>query len=317
MTSALTLFLVLAFPLLAFGVPSEKLTDTLRQGRRPPRQCSNTCYPGKGKAYQECGGSRNTNSDCYLSVCEQTNLGGKIHAGYRCVPYYVEPSYPPYPRYTPEPRETFAPVPDIPCADTCRDSQTLADDDCMSQGNLIAGCRVDSACTLSTGSGYQCAAYDGVTGTKTFVASLDGLELIIQYSWGIGQFDIDSATEFLGDKVGVSCDTSGTYIEFLGDNTSEAGTESYIISISDALNAGAWSGSTIVNLYAGWFSDPQSGPITISASLRDASSGAPIPNSEISIQATTSEQTGCSTYLLGQVSITELADSVSLEIAPQ
>lgn len=123
---------------------------------------------------------------------------------------------------------------------------------------------------------------------------------------------------FLGDKVGSTCDFStGAFIEFQGDNTSEGGTETYIVRISEALDAAAWSGSTTVDLFAGWFGETQEGPITISASLRDASSGVPIANSEISISATTEGQNSCSTFLLGQVVITELADSVSLEITPQ
>lgn len=305
------------FPFLALSVPSEKLAGLARPGGPPARECSSTCYPGKGKAYQECGRGSSANPDCVLQVCQMSNLGGQIHAGYRCAPIYIEPSYPPWPRYTPEPRETFAPVPGVDCAATCRDSQTLADDDCMLEGNPIAGCRVDSTCSLSTGSGFQCAAYSGISETKTYVASLDGLELIVHYQWSSGQYDLDSATEFLGDKVGTFCGSSGSYIEFQGDNTSEAGTESYIVNIADAFNSGAWSGSTTISLYGGWYYDPQTGPINISVSLRDASNGTPIANSEISISATTDAQEDCSPYLLGQVTITELVDSVSLEITSQ
>lgn len=318
MSLSITIAVLLAFPLIVSGIPSENLGTSDKQRGPPVRTCSSTCFPGKGKAAKECGTGRNTNPDCFLQVCQLSNLGGQIKAGYKCTPFFIEPSFPPFPRFTPEPRETFAPVPEVECPAVCRESEFTADEDCTSGGFAIAGCRVDSVCSTSTGSGFQCAAYDGITDTQTFIPSISGLELIVQYQWSAGQFDLDSATEFLGDKVGSTCDFfSGTFIEFQGDDTSEGGTESYIVRISDALDASAWSGSTTVNLFAGWYSEPQEGPITISASLRDSATGFPIANSEISISATTDAQTSCSTFLLGQVVITELADSVSLEIIPQ
>lgn len=319
MTSCILIFVfLLAVPLLTSAVPAEKLGFPVRQGGPPANTCSYTCYPGKGKAYKLCGRGRNANPNCYLDVCYTTNLAGKIHAGYRCAPYYVQPSYEPWPRYTPQPGITIAPVPDVPCPTTCRSSQTLAEDDCIYDGLPVAGCRSDTTCSLSTGSGFQCAAYAGVTDTKTFVSSLSGLELVVQYQWSFSQYDLDSATSFLGDKVGSTCtDYSGAYIEFRGDDTSEAGMETYIVRVGDARDASAWTSSTIVDLYAGWFASANSGSFTISASLRDSSTFAPVANSEISISTTTVSQNDCSPHLLGQVVITELADSVSLEIVPQ
>lgn len=316
MTSSVVFILLLAMPMLAFGVPGEQLGFLERPGR-PTDTCSYTCSPGKGKAYKACGRGNTQNPGCYLDICYLTTLSGQLHAGYSCYPAYVEPSYGPWPRYTPEPRETTAPVPDVPCPATCRESQTLADDDCTYDGLPIAGCQSDSTCSLAVGSGYQCAPYQGVSETKTFISSLSGLELIVRYQWFAGQYDLDTSTEFLGDKPGSTCSTSsGQYIEFLGDNTSGGGAEVYIIQIGDSLANGAWGGSTTVKLYGHWYASSEKDPFTIFASLRDASTGAPIANSEISISVHATYKYSCPTELLGHITITDLGGSVSLEITP-
>lgn len=310
--------LLLFLPLSVFGVPSENLKNVLHQGRNSrPRGCSDVCRPGKGTAFQECGNSRRPNPDCELQVCQQTNLGGQIHAGYKCTPRFIEPSFPPFPRFTPEPRETFAPVPTLDCPEVCRESQFLAEDDCSLDGFPVAGCRSDSVCSTTSGSGFQCVPFEGVTETTVFLQSIDGLELLLEYQWGPGQFDLDSSTEFLGSSVGTACGNSGTFIEFLGDNVSEGGVELYVVRISDALDAGAWSGSTTVGLFGGWFGDVPPGTITISASLRDASSSIPIANSEVFIVVTPNGESGCLDNQLGEITITQLSDSVSLEIVAQ
>lgn len=89
--------------------------------------------------------------------------------------------------------------------------------------------------------------------------------ILITYNWENNpSSDLDTATTFLGTTVGWSCGINNAYIIWYGDNTSTSATEQVLIHFKDALNNNLWSGSTTVQLAAGWHSPAGgSGPILI------------------------------------------------------
>ena len=57
------------------------------------------------------------------------------------------------------------------------------------------------------------------------VDSIQGLVLVIKYSWPANLEDLDTATVFLGSTVGFGCQDSSTYVQWTGDDLSYGGTE--------------------------------------------------------------------------------------------
>jgi hypothetical protein len=94
--------------------------------------------------------------------------------------------------------------------------------------------------------------------------SVDGLVLTVAYTWAANQTDLDTGTYFLGQAQGFSCTpANGTYLTFTGDNSGAAGSESYTIALGRAWTDGKWSGSTTVQLRAGWFGNTDKGKATM------------------------------------------------------
>jgi hypothetical protein len=80
-----------------------------------------------------------------------------------------------------------------------------------------------------------------------------GLVLTVTFSWSFSQTNLDSGIFFLGFGQGVFCVPGNTtYLTFSGDNTRFGGSESYTVALGRALADGRWSGSTLVQLRAGW-----------------------------------------------------------------
>lgn len=78
--------------------------------------------------------------------------------------------------------------------------------------------------------------------------------IYIIYDWGgTGQRDLDTNTVFLGEENGYACGDGGIYTSWTGDDTSENGREHTRVDVFQALNDGAWSGSTTIEAYAGWY----------------------------------------------------------------
>jgi hypothetical protein len=79
------------------------------------------------------------------------------------------------------------------------------------------------------------------------------LVLTVTFSWTFSDLNLDSGIFFLGFGQGVFCTTKNTtYLTFSGDNTRFGGSESYTVALGRALADGQWSGSTSVQLRAGW-----------------------------------------------------------------
>lgn len=91
-------------------------------------------------------------------------------------------------------------------------------------------------------------------------------DLAVLYIWeGTGMRDLDTSTSFLGEVVGYACGEGGVYVEWVtGDDVSLNGRERVNIAVRKAHSDGAWSGSTTINLAAGWHTPAGgSGPATV------------------------------------------------------
>jgi len=76
------------------------------------------------------------------------------------------------------------------------------------------------------------------------------LEII--YSWPSGQNDLDSVTTFLGQSVGFGFGSTGSYIQFFGDNVNN-GPERVIIDLQKAYLDDLISGNLSIDCYADWY----------------------------------------------------------------
>jgi hypothetical protein len=71
--------------------------------------------------------------------------------------------------------------------------------------------------------------------------------------------DLDCGVYFLGSAQGINClPKDDAYIYYSGD-ASGTGVEYFTVSLGDSFTDIAWSGSTMVNLRAGWFGDTDYG----------------------------------------------------------
>jgi hypothetical protein len=94
---------------------------------------------------------------------------------------------------------------------------------------------------------------------------IDGLVLKITYSWSADKKDLDTATTFLGTRVGNKCGSS-PYMNFTGDDIGLGGQETVNVFLGQSYKAGLWKNKTTIDMYAGWFGATNRGPATVSLS---------------------------------------------------
>jgi hypothetical protein len=111
--------------------------------------------------------------------------------------------------------------------------------------------------------------------------SVDGLVLYVSYQWALNQKDLDSGIFFLGFAQGYSCSPeSTTYLTFGGDEYN--GGEFYTISLGKAWANGQWTGSTTVELRAGWNGNVNQGLASLTLFTTHLVNGTPVnDNNEI------------------------------------
>ena len=83
-------------------------------------------------------------------------------------------------------------------------------------------------------------------------------DLIVKYSWGIGQEDLDSKTSAFGEVGGTLCGYGYYYVLFGGDDQKEGGEEFCRVRVGQAKIDDMWSDSCTINCSAGWY-DPETG----------------------------------------------------------
>jgi hypothetical protein len=143
------------------------------------------------------------------------------------------------------------------------------------------------------------------------------LVLYISYSWG-GNYcalaDFDGAVYFLGGARGFSCNPfRDAYIAYSGDGYGPFGSETFQVYLGKASTDGQWSGSTTVQLRAGWrFPDLGLVNVTLSTKRFLADGTSVDDNNTISFVVDPPRATGCpsplanatvSIYASGTVSI--------------
>lgn len=152
--------------------------------------------------------------------------------------------------------------------------------------------------SYSTESGVGSESAGSVSAT---VPNLTGLELVVRYSWPLNEVDLDTGTEFLGQKVGFDCGTS-PYMQFSGDNTSSGGSETVTVRLAQARADGKWKDDTVVNFNAGWFSR-EGGPATVRTFLQNASTKEEVSGTGLATVITPGSQNGCSATLVGRITV--------------
>jgi hypothetical protein len=98
-----------------------------------------------------------------------------------------------------------------------------------------------------------------------------GLVLYIAYGWSgkSERYDLDGGVFFLGGARGPTCEPHvSTYMSFSGDVYGPSGKEEFNVNLGKALVDGKWSGSTTVQLRAGWFDSDSGGQATITMSTK-------------------------------------------------
>lgn len=150
--------------------------------------------------------------------------------------------------------------------------------------------------------------------TSVSVNTIQGLQLIVRYSWPRDESDLDSSTTFAGQTVGFGCEAFVTqYLnQSSGDDTSRGGTETVIIGLDEARLAGEWSTETKVVFNAGWFLR-EAGPASLTMSLLNGTSMNEIPGTGLSTVIIPGSQSGCSTTVVAELSIS-LDDEVNLRL---
>ncbi|KAL3927343.1 MAG: hypothetical protein SGBAC_013124 [Bacillariaceae sp.] len=136
--------------------------------------------------------------------------------------------------------------------------------------------------------------------------SLDGLQLVIQYSWPLDQRDLDSGTSFLSTKVGYQCGNGGQHMSYSGDDTGAGGTETIRIDLGKSFEQNEWSEQVPVKLHAHWYSNAGSGPATVTVFTETKLTGGSVvagPRT-FSFPINPLGSNGCATRLVGTVIVT-------------
>ncbi len=133
---------------------------------------------------------------------------------------------------------------------------------------------------------------------------LEDYDLQITYTWTQERYDLDTGTEFLGDRVGDGYDDAD-YMEFTGED--EAGREVVTIDLYEAFLADAWDDFVEIGLRADWFTESGGvGPATVTIALKHKTTGE-LRNS-VQLPIAPGSRTGPATTLVGTVIITESGD---------
>lgn len=144
---------------------------------------------------------------------------------------------------------------------------------------------------------------DATAKLQTDCLLLNDYDLYIEYKWPLSERDLDTSTRFLSGNVGYECGSNGAFLNWSGDNTSAGGTETVIIDLDAAFDAGLWDDTVDVDLYAGWYIPNQgSGPATLTVGLRHQETGEIIEVDSQVIQP--GAQNGCADTFVGFASVT-------------
>lgn len=156
----------------------------------------------------------------------------------------------------------------------------------------------------------------GTNQSTVSVPSLDGLELLISFTWPMDQPDLDTATSFLEGRVGYSCG-SATYMSFSGDYVSSCGEETVVVELDRARIDGVWDDGITIRLFAHWYNGRGVGPATLRMVLRDSDTKTQVSSTRLSrpIDPAISGG-GCSTSPVAELVI-QVTDRVTMTLFAQ
>jgi hypothetical protein len=139
--------------------------------------------------------------------------------------------------------------------------------------------------------------------------SVEGLVLVVEYSWPADKNDLDTGTFFLGSSVGYGCDGESPYMSFTGDDTGLGGKETVTVALGQSFKETQWANETSVVLNAGWFQPPHRGPASIAISIRyDFTNGTRLDGGLVSFVVDPGVQSGCSST---EVAVARISSSGS------
>lgn len=146
--------------------------------------------------------------------------------------------------------------------------------------------------------------------------SIEGLYLVVEYTWPADRTDLDTSTSFLEDTAGFGCGSAGAYLQFSGDNVAGGGTEQVRVNLGDSFADGRWSSEVNVELNAGWYGSFNKGPATVNVYTARQTTDNFENQRAISFVVTPGTQSGCSSTNVGAASIA-IADggAVIIQIA--
>ncbi|KAI0557014.1 hypothetical protein FGB62_358g06 [Gracilaria domingensis] len=184
------------------------------------------------------------------------------------------------------------------CPNRCNTNRVLSERECRHP--VTRGVCTVAACS-NPDSGFACEIpQDSFIIANTHMPLV---ELVVEYSWGASQSDLDTSTRFLNGNVGWSCEPENNYLNFGGDDTSYGGSETVVVNVAQALADGDWSGSTSVTALAGWHGDENEGDVTLKTYLRRKSDGGSVPGALLSSTVSPGAQNGCAATEVGKVEI--------------
>jgi hypothetical protein len=152
---------------------------------------------------------------------------------------------------------------------------------------------LNSVLSFSVASGLGLIG-NGVTSGTIEEDSVDGLVLVVEYSWPLDQSDLDTATSFLGSIVGFSCESSGDpWLSFFGDDTSGGGTEIVQVDLGGSFEAGAWIDSATVDMNAAWYFSFSSGPASLTVFTEKVVNGTLVTSNALSFAISPGKGQSC------------------------
>jgi hypothetical protein len=154
------------------------------------------------------------------------------------------------------------------------------------------------------------------------VNSIDGLVLVVDYSWPADFADLDTATVFLGSSVGFGCpgDSNSDYLEWYDDDKRKGGTETVKISLGSSFDDAKWTSQVIVDFNAGWYGKTSKGPATIIAYTEKTLSDGTVERNNNAVLLEIKEpgfQNGCASTHVGTANVTVGSDgNVIIDMIP-
>ena len=102
----------------------------------------------------------------------------------------------------------------------------------------------------------------------------DELRLVVAYTWGTDQQDLDTGTEFLGNTVGFAYADTAAYLLWTGDDVNGGGAEVVVVDINAAIVAQDAVAPFMVNCFAGWYTPAGGfGPATLTFAIVNSTNG--------------------------------------------